>query len=109
VDSADRLGALLRLKGHETEVAYDGLAALEAAERFRPEVILLDIGLPKLSGLDVCRRIREQPWGAGVLLVALTGWGQEEVRRNSKEAGFDSHLVKPVDLESLLRLVTAPY
>ena len=109
VDSADRLGALLRLKGHETEVAYDGLAALEAAERFRPEVILLDIGLPKLSGLDVCRRIRKQPWGAGVLLVALTGWGQEEVRRNSKEAGFDSHLVKPVDLESLLRLVTAPY
>ncbi len=78
---------------------------MEAAAGFRPDVVLLDIGMPRLNGYEAARRIREQPWGEAVVLVALTGWGQEEDRRRSAEAGFDPHLVKPVDpaaLEALL-------
>ena len=104
-DSADSLGMLLRLKGNEIRTAHDGLEAVEVAETFRPELVLLDIGLPKLNGYDVARRIREQPWGRDVILVALTGWGQDEDRRRSQEAGFNFHIVKPVEfsaLESLL-------
>jgi DNA-binding response OmpR family regulator len=71
----------------------------------RPEVVLLDIGLPKLNGFDTAKRIREQPWGKGIALVALTGWGQEEDRRRSKHAGFDGHLVKPVDFDELMKLL----
>jgi DNA-binding response OmpR family regulator len=85
------------------DYACDGLQAVlgrcaeavEAAERFRPDVMLLDIGLPKLNGFDVCRRIRGQPWGKSIVMVALTGWGQEEDRRKSTDAGFDHHMVKP--------------
>jgi PAS domain S-box-containing protein len=106
-DSAESLALLLRLTGHETELAYDGLAAVEAAERFQPDVVLLDIGLPKLNGFDACRRIREQPWGKRMVVVALTGWGQDEDRRKSKDAGFDSHLVKPVDHAALIELLAA--
>ena len=83
--------------GNEIRTAHDGLEAVEAAEAFRPDVILLDIGLPKLNGYEACRRIREQPWGKDMVLVALTGWGQEEDRRRSEEAGFNHHMVKPVD------------
>jgi len=86
-------------------MAHDGLAAVEAAEEFRPDLILLDIGLPKLNGYDACRRIREQPWSQGMLIVALTGWGQDEDRRRSQDAGFDLHLVKPVDLAEINRLL----
>jgi PAS domain S-box-containing protein len=96
-DSAESLALLLGIMGHETHTALDGAAAFEAAERLRPEVVLLDIGLPILSGHEVCRRVREQSWGRGMLLIALTGWGQDEDRRRSEEAGFDGHLVKPVD------------
>jgi CheY-like chemotaxis protein len=79
--------------------------AIEAAERLRPDVLLLDIGLPRLNGYEVCARIRKEPWGKDLVLVALTGWGQEEDRHKSKEAGFDAHMVKPVDHDALLKLI----
>jgi CheY-like chemotaxis protein len=100
-DSADSLGMLLRLKGNEIRTAHDGLEAVEVAEMFHPEFVLLDIGLPKLNGYDVARRIRQQPWGRDVILIALTGWGKDEDRRLSQEAGFNFHIVKPVDLAAL--------
>jgi CheY-like chemotaxis protein len=101
-DAADALAMLLRHTGHEAFVAYDGTAAFTAAETHRPDVILLDIGLPGMSGHDVCRQLREQPWGRSIRMIALTGWGQEEDRRKSTEAGFDGHLVKPVDIAAVL-------
>jgi CheY-like chemotaxis protein len=104
-DAADSLALLLQLAGGEVHTAYDGQEAVEAAARLRPDVILLDIGMPRLNGYDAARTIREQPWGKGVVLVALTGWGQEEDRRKSKEAGFDGHLVKPVDPQALEKLL----
>ena len=106
-DSADSLSILLQVSGHHTQVAYDGQEAVAAAEQFRPEVVLLDIGLPKVNGLDACRRIREQPWGKGMVLIALTGWGQVEDRRKSQNAGFDAHLVKPVNYTELMNLLTS--
>ena len=109
IDSAKSLAEVLTLMGNDTAVVHDGLAALAAIEAQRPDVILLDIGLPKLNGYDVCRRIRANPWAADILIIALTGWGQEEYRRKSVEAGFDAHLVKPVDLGELAKLlVTEP-
>ena len=107
LDGADSLAMLLEDYGHETHKAHDGLEALEAAERVRPDAILLDIGLPKLNGYEVCRRLREQPWGKQLMVVALTGWGQEEDRNRSQAAGFDSHLVKPVDLDLLTKLLAS--
>jgi len=104
-DSARSLSKLMTLIGHKTQIAYDGLEAVEAAGTFRPEVILLDIGLPKLNGYQACYKIREQPWSKNILIVALTGWGQDEDRRKSKEAGFDGHLVKPVDYAELEKLL----
>lgn len=104
-DSADSLGMLLQLQGHETRVAYDGLAAVEEAERFEPEIVLLDLGLPKLNGIDACRRIRNEAWGRQMTIVALTGWGQEKDRRRSRDAGFDEHIVKPVEPQVLSRLL----
>jgi len=104
-DSASSLAALLNLTGHQTHTASDGLEAVAAALTFLPEVVLLDIGLPTLNGYDVCRQIRAQPDGTRILLIALTGWGQDEDRRKSKEAGFDAHLVKPVDHEQLMKLL----
>lgn len=106
-DSADSLAMLLRLSGHETRLAYDGVAAVEMAQQFRPNVVLLDIGLPKLNGYDACRQIREQPWGADIVMLALTGWGQEEDRRKSKKAGFDEHLVKPLDHAVFMKLLAS--
>ncbi|MGH8615740.1 MAG: ATP-binding response regulator, partial [Gammaproteobacteria bacterium] len=104
-DAAESLAMLLKLAGHQTHTAHDGLEAVEAAAAFRAEVILLDIGLPKLNGFETARKIREQPWGQGIVLVAVTGWGQEEDRRRSEEAGFDAHLVKPVDYATLTKLL----
>jgi signal transduction histidine kinase len=104
-DGADSLGMMLRLMGHQARTSYDGRAALEAAEEYRPNVILLDIGLPKLNGFEVARRIRETPWGADVVLIAQTGWGQETDKQRSKEAGFNFHMVKPVDPAALERLL----
>lgn len=106
LDSARSLAEVLSLTGNETFVAHDGVEAVAAAEMQRPDVILLDIGLPKLNGYDACRQIRMKPWAANILIIALTGWGQEEYRRKSAEAGFDGHLVKPVDLTELMKLLT---
>lgn len=105
-DSASTLEMLLRLQKNETRLAYDGEEAIAIAEEFRPDVLLLDIGLPKLNGYEVARRIRTMPWGRQMILVALTGWGQEEDRRKSKDAGFDGHIVKPVDHIELKALLT---
>jgi PAS domain S-box-containing protein len=104
-DAVDSLGMLLKVMGHTVRTAYDGLEAVDAAATFKPEMVLLDIGLPRLNGYEAARRIRELADGKGVLLVALTGWGQEEDRRQSKDAGFDHHLVKPVDPAELQRLL----
>ena len=106
-DSATSLATLLQLGGHEVVTAHDGEEAVTAAAAFRPDMILLDIGMPRMNGYDAARRIREQPWGGGVALVAMTGLGQEEDRRRSSEAGFDEHLVKPVDLEALQYLLAS--
>jgi PAS domain S-box-containing protein len=105
-DAADSLAMMLRLAGHEVHATHDGREAVEAAEWFRPDVAFLDIGMPRLNGLDAARLIREEPWGREVVLVAVTGWGQEEDKRRAAEAGFDGHLTKPVapaDLQSLLQ------
>ncbi|HVS64233.1 MAG TPA: PAS domain S-box protein [Thermoanaerobaculia bacterium] len=101
-DSVRSLATLLDIEGHEIFTAYDGLEAVEQAERARPGVILLDVGLPGINGHEACRRIREQPWGHDMVIIAITGWGQDNDRRRSQEAGFDHHLVKPIDVGFLL-------
>jgi DNA-binding response OmpR family regulator len=103
-DAADSLATLLGVMGYEVRTAYDGPEAIEAADEFKPAVALLDIGLPKLSGYDIARHVRAQR-GDDVLLVAITGWGQEDDRRRSREAGFDHHFTKPADFEVLLALI----
>jgi PAS domain S-box-containing protein len=104
-DAAESLAMFLQLDGHVVHTAYDGTEAIDAAESFRPEIVLLDIGMPKLNGYDVCRRIRGQEWGRNMLIIAQTGWGQEEDKRRTREAGFDDHLVKPVDPARLTKLI----
>lgn len=106
-DSADSLAMLLGAFGHDVDVAYDGLAALKAAEASKPDFILLDIGMPVMDGYECAREIRKQPWSAGTVLVALTGWGQEEDKRRTHEAGFDLHLTKPVDPSALEKALQA--
>lgn len=104
-DSAESLAMLMEITGNKTYLAHDGVEAVEAVEKYRPEVVLLDIGLPQLDGYEVCRRVREQAWGKNILVIALTGWGQEDDRRKSEDAGFNGHLVKPVDYDKLLDLL----
>ena len=106
VDAARSLARVLtRLHGQEVEVAHDGPSALATAQAFRPEIVLLDIGMPVMDGFEVARRLRSRPEFARTRLIALTGWGQEADRQRSKEAGFDAHLVKPVSPEDLMKLV----
>jgi len=108
-DAAQSMAMMLQLLGNVVRTAHDGLAAVEAAEQLRPDVILMDLGMPRLNGLDATRLIRAQPWGTGVTIIALTGWGQEVDRKQSRLAGCDGHLVKPVslpDLENLLAELT---
>jgi PAS domain S-box-containing protein len=107
VDSAESLAMLLNLHGHQATTAHDGIEAVERAGAERPEVILLDIGLPRLNGYDACRRIREQPWGQEMAVIAVTGWGQDEDKRRAREAGFDGHLVKPIDQAALMALLAS--
>lgn len=107
LDTASSLAVLFQIAGHETAVAHDGITAIETATGFRPHVILLDIGLPGMNGYDICQRLRERSWAQAVIIIALTGWGQEADREKSRAAGFDHHLVKPVDFPELLALVTA--
>jgi signal transduction histidine kinase len=104
-DAADSLGMLLRMMGNEVHTAHDGLEAVGAAAAFQPDVVLLDLGLPKLNGYEAARRIREQDGGTDMMLVAVTGLGQEEDRRRSKEAGFDHHMTKPVEFAALQKLL----
>ena len=109
-DAAESLSELLEMIGNETRVVLDGLAAVEAAASWRPDIVLLDIGLPGLNGYEAARRIRAQAEGSRIVLCALTGWGQNADRLKSRDAGFDHHLVKPVDpaaLERLLAGITA--
>jgi len=96
---------MLKLLGNEVRIAHDGIEAVELAERFRPQVVLMDLGMPKLNGYEATRRIREQPWGRDMAIVALTGWGQALDRAKSKETGCDGHLVKPVQLADLEKLL----
>jgi signal transduction histidine kinase/ActR/RegA family two-component response regulator len=107
VDNTEALSLYLRQRGHAVTAAYDGDEACRLAESFRPDVVLLDIGLPGRSGHDVCRFLRAQPWGTPLLIVAQTGWGQRADRERSRRAGFDLHLVKPIDPVELATLVEA--
>ena len=104
-DAAESLAALLSINGHETRMAHDGPEALQQAERFHPDVVFLDIGMPTLDGHETAKLIRRQPWGKDMVLVALTGWGQNEDRKRSKDAGFNHHLVKPADPEVVEKLL----
>jgi PAS domain S-box-containing protein len=104
-DGADSLAMMLELFGNEIATAHDGIEAVERAEQFRPEVILMDVGMPKLNGLDAARCIRAQPWGRGITIIALTGWGQENDRERTRDAGCDGHLVKPVSFDDLQKLL----
>jgi PAS domain S-box-containing protein len=104
-DAAESMGMLLRLMGNDVRTVFDGVEAVEEAETFRPDLILLDIGMPKLNGHDAARRIREQGWSQGTTLVALTGWGREDDKRKAAEAGFDRHFTKPIDPATLQRLI----
>jgi CheY-like chemotaxis protein len=107
-DSAESLALLLEHEGHETHTAHDGVAGVALVERLRPDVVLLDIGLPLLNGYEACRRIRQHSWGKDIVIAALTGWGQEEDRNRSKQAGFTIHLVKPVDVSALAKILASP-
>ena len=106
IDSAQSLGSLLSMMGHEVRLAHDGLEALSAAEAFRPDVVMLDIGMPRLNGYEACRALRARPWAEEVRIIALTGWGQPRDRQRSLDAGFDLHLVKPVDPDALNSIMT---
>lgn len=105
-DAAALLAVLLRLEGHEVQTAGNGGEAVDRAELFRPEVVLMDLEMPGIDGLEASRRIRARPWGTTVLIAALTGWGREVDRRRAREAGVDLHFIKPVNTESLLGAVT---
>jgi PAS domain S-box-containing protein len=106
-DCVDSLAMMLRLAGHDIQTAHDGLEAVQAAASFRPDVALLDIGMPKMNGYEAARHIRQQPWGKEMLLIALTGWGQEEDKRRTFEAGFDHHVTKPVEPAALEQLLAS--
>ncbi len=106
-DSKESLATMLKIMGHDVKCASDGLEAVEAAATHRPGVVLLDIGMPRLNGYEAARRIRAQPWGRDMVLVAVTGWGQEADRRLAQEAGFDHHLVKPADVSMLEEILEA--
>ena len=105
-DAMETLKLLLEMEGHEIQTALDGVAALALADQMVPEVMLLDLGMPRLSGFELAARVRERPWGSKVTLIAITGWGQAEDRRRSLEAGFDHHLTKPIEFEALRELLS---
>ncbi len=107
VDAAETMGMLLEFMGHEVRTVYDGVEAVAAARATKPDVVLLDIGLPGLSGHEVARTIREESWSERTLIIAMSGWGQETDRLRSREAGFDFHLVKPVDQETLAQALAS--
>ena len=105
LDAATSMAMMLELLGNEVRTAHDGVQAIEQVEHYRPDVVLMDVGMPRLDGYEATRRIRAQPWGRDVIIIALTGWGQDDDKARSREAGCDGHLTKPVhlpDLETLL-------
>jgi CheY-like chemotaxis protein len=106
-DSTEPLSLLLQSKGHDTRVAVEGQEAITVADDFQPHCVVLDLGLPGIDGYEVARRLREKPYGPQLILVALTGWAGKDVRVKAAEAGFDYHLVKPVNWEELEHIVTA--
>ncbi len=107
-DSTDSMAELLGLLGYDTAVAYDGADGLSRAAQWRPQVAILDLGMPSMGGLELARRLRSEEWGRDMLLIALSGWGRDDDRRQTAQAGFDHHLVKPVDLGTLEQLIAAP-
>ncbi len=106
-DAAESLAALLRMVGHDVRIAYDGVEALGLASEYRPDAIVLDIGMPKMNGYDVAKKLRAEPGGQQMTIIALSGWGQEEDKRRSREAGIDHHLVKPLEPTSLLQVLAS--
>ena len=104
-DSAQSFAMLLSFSGHEVRVAHDGEEALDAVRNFRPDVAFLDIGMPRLSGYEVAEAVRAEPWGRDVKLIAVTGWGQADDKVRARTAGFDQHLVKPIDPSDVDRLL----
>lgn len=105
VDAAESLSMLLEFDGLETRVAHDGQTALELAESFRPQIALLDIGMPVLDGFELARAIRATEWGKDLCLVAVTGWADENSRRKTSEAGFDHHVAKPIAVDQLKQII----
>ncbi|HYJ16099.1 MAG TPA: ATP-binding protein [Candidatus Limnocylindria bacterium] len=105
--SAETLARLLEKDGNEVQIAQDGVAAVEAAGEFLPDIILMDLAMPRLDGYQAAQRIRQQPWGKPMILIALTGWGQQQDRRRTQEAGFDAHLTKPVNYDAIVDLLTS--
>lgn len=106
-DAAETLTMQLQLAGHEVRTVHDGAETLVAAETFKPDIVLLDLGMPRMDGYTAARQIRARPWGAQVILAALTGWGQQQDRDRTADAGFDIHLVKPVDQAALFEAIAA--
>jgi two-component system, chemotaxis family, CheB/CheR fusion protein len=104
-DAADSLALLLQLDGHDVQVAYEGEAALQACAARAPDIALLDIGMPKIDGYELARRMRAQSWGGRIQLVAVTGWGQQADRLHALDAGFDAHLTKPVSAQALASIL----
>ncbi len=104
-DAAATLSRMLKLMGNDVRMTHDGIQSLGVADEFRPEIILMDVGMPGMSGYEATRRIREQPWGSSTIIIALTGWGQAGDRIQSKAAGCDGHLVKPVSLPDLNQML----
>jgi CheY-like chemotaxis protein len=107
-DSVESLAALVALMGHESVAARDGAEALKLAASFRPDTVLLDLGMPRMNGFEVCRAIREEPWGASMTIVAVTGWGQSEDRIRTSAAGFDDHFMKPLEPAALAEFLARP-
>ena len=105
VDAAESLSQVLQMLGFHTVTAHDGAEALEIVRSWRPSLVLMDIGMPKMNGLEAAREMRKLPGGERLTLIALSGWGQHEDRRRSGDAGFDHHFVKPVDVEALVELI----
>ena len=106
-DSAQSFAMLLSFSGHEVKIAHDGAEALDAVRNFRPDVAFLDIGMPGLTGYEVAQAVRAEPWGSEVTLIAVTGWGQPDDKQRAHTAGFDRHLVKPIDPDEVDRLLVS--
>jgi CheY-like chemotaxis protein len=105
-DAATSLSMLVSLLGHDVRTGFDGVQALDLAGEFHPDLVLLDLGMPRMDGYEACRKLREQPWGAEAVVVAVTGWGRDDDRRKTQLAGFDQHLVKPVAPDAMFNILS---